>query len=334
MTAPSRNSTYQCEGRKDHPESLAQQRSGRLPGPRDSIAGGRRRGGSGYPRVMHSMRELWLRLEAVHAVTYFGDESREAARRSGLRGFWMGYFGFRASPLGPVDANTVASAFYNFAPRMIDRSIPDAWTFADPQDLVCTRAAGAAATLRRVGGPELERALASLPELQMAASAGIVADGGLCGPNRSLSIHSDPVEALWQACTTLREHRGDAHVQALRTAGVTGCESHLLIVAERQIPDEVLRDNRGWTNDEWNDRRESLLHRGLVGVDGALTDEGRSVRQRIEAETDHASQSCWDNIGQRVVANICEHIDPLAKAIVGSGTIPFPNPMGLSDVRA
>jgi cyanate permease len=72
-------------------------------------------------------REFWKRIESIHAVTYFAPESTEAARAAGLRGFWMGYFGFRAAPLGPVSAGVVEAAFANFETAMIQRSIPDAW---------------------------------------------------------------------------------------------------------------------------------------------------------------------------------------------------------------
>ncbi len=47
-------------------------------------------------------RALWRHFEAIHAVTYFAEESRSAAAEAGLKGFWMGYFGFRAAPMGPV----------------------------------------------------------------------------------------------------------------------------------------------------------------------------------------------------------------------------------------
>ena len=52
----------------------------------------------------HPARRLHHRLETIHAVTYFAGESRQAATDIGLKGFWMGYFGFRAAPLGPVGA--------------------------------------------------------------------------------------------------------------------------------------------------------------------------------------------------------------------------------------
>ena len=47
-------------------------------------------------------RRMWRVLEPYHAVTYFSDESRQAFKDAGLRGFWMGYFAGRAAPMGPV----------------------------------------------------------------------------------------------------------------------------------------------------------------------------------------------------------------------------------------
>ncbi|NOX29295.1 MAG: hypothetical protein GXP35_04490 [Actinobacteria bacterium] len=55
-------------------------------------------------------------------MTYFAPESRQAAKDVGLRGFWLGYFGFRAAPLGAVTAGVVEASFYNFAPSMVARS--------------------------------------------------------------------------------------------------------------------------------------------------------------------------------------------------------------------
>jgi len=48
-------------------------------------------------------------VKVVHVTpTYFAPESRAAADACGLRGFWMGYFAFRAAPLGAVGPDVVA----------------------------------------------------------------------------------------------------------------------------------------------------------------------------------------------------------------------------------
>ena len=65
---------------------------------------------------MTPARTIWQQIEAVHAVVYFASEPAEAAKLAGLRGFWMGYFGFRAAPLGAVGPAAIVATFANFAP--------------------------------------------------------------------------------------------------------------------------------------------------------------------------------------------------------------------------
>jgi hypothetical protein len=142
-------------------------------------------------------------METVHAVTYFAGESIASARAVGLRGFWMGYFGFRASPLGEASAEQVVDAFYNFAPSMVERAIPDAWQFATPATLVEARAVSAAAALRRLFEPVEQLASNVNDVLRRAARHESHSPASsLFGANRQIA-RRDPVEELWQLCTTI-----------------------------------------------------------------------------------------------------------------------------------
>jgi hypothetical protein len=49
------------------------------------------------PDEMRTARKMWKALEPYHALIYFAPEAREAYAASGLKGYWMGYFGSRAS---------------------------------------------------------------------------------------------------------------------------------------------------------------------------------------------------------------------------------------------
>ncbi len=106
---------------------------------------GRHRGVSAPERSRGrpAARDWWRVIEPVHAVTYFAPESLEALRATGLRGFWMGYFAARVAPVGAVGPSTVAATFFNFHPLMIERSVPDAWSFADPLAVLAARRTGA-----------------------------------------------------------------------------------------------------------------------------------------------------------------------------------------------
>ncbi len=274
-------------------------------------------------------RQTWSHIESVHAVTYFASESIESATRSGLRGFWMGYFGFRSCPLGRVAPGIVEAAFANFAPSMVRRAIPDAWSFADPADLVLARARAAGSALRRVS-PQIERAAADLNESLEAVIASAMTIGRpLFAANVDVARFEDPVEQLWQNCTTLREHRGDGHVAALAAAGVAGPEAHLLIAAENGWSPSVFFDNRGWDSDQQQDTRTRLVERGLLDRSG-LTREGAALRARVEAATDERAAEPYElALGRDRWSDVVDRLAPVAADVIGSDTIPFPNPIGL-----
>jgi len=274
----------------------------------------------------HPARALWRRLEPIHAVTYFTAECRDANATVGLRGFWMGYFGTRAAPLGPVGPGVVEAAFYGFAPRMVRRAIPDAWSFAPPDRILEGRCRAAAGALRRLAPSfgDRDAAVVSLRRVvDHAADSGRV----LFAANRDLGPPDDPVENLWWLATCLREHRGDGHVAVLGAAGLDGCEAHVLFAAAAHVPNEVLRDNRGWTADEWRQATERLTRRRLLDEHG-ITNAGRALRQAIEAQTDELAGSALSVIDGDV-QGLVRALEPTARAIVGSGELPFPNPMGL-----
>ena len=277
-------------------------------------------------------REFWKRIETLHAVTYFGVESIEAAATAGLRGFWMGYFGFRAAPLGAVDPGVVEAAFANFAPSMVRRSLPDAWDFARPDTLVAVRSAAAATCLRRLCSDIDSVAPAANGALSQVVDRCDSLGHPMFAANRDVGPLDDPVAQLWQWCTTLREHRGDGHVIALAASGVDGCEAHVLLTAEQQLPPELLRDNRGWTVDQWHGAVRRLHERDLL--DGnELTAAGRRLRARVEQVTDSlALAPLTEALGEHGATQLIELLTPAAGAVAASGELPYPNPMGLPAV--
>ncbi|MEM9132983.1 MAG: hypothetical protein AAF962_08575 [Actinomycetota bacterium] len=268
-------------------------------------------------------------IEPLHAVTYFTAEAVDAARQAGLRGFWMGYFGCRAAPLGAVGPGTVEAVFANFAPSMVERAIPDAWTYAAPEVLVVARAEAAATALRRLV-PDIDAVAERTTEpLGRIADAATSIGRPLFAANRGIGPFDDPVARLWQLCTTLREHRGDGHVVALAAADITGCQAHHLLAASLGWPDDVFFDNRGWSTDDRASARSALVDRGLVDDDG-LTEHGALVRARIEATTDDlAATPITQALSAAAIAELLDALSPAAVAVTTSGELPFPNPMGL-----
>jgi hypothetical protein len=273
-------------------------------------------------------RELWQRFETVHAVTYFTPECRDAHQAAGLKGFWMGYFAGRAAPLGAIGPAVVGSLFFNFHEAMVRRALPDAWERATPAAVIAERSAAAAAALRRLDPSIDERAARVNRSLRLAVEAAPAVGRALFAANRELEPDDD-VEALWQWCTSLREHRGDGHVAALTSAGLDGCQVHALLVAATGTPAEVHRDARGWSADDWDEAVDGLQRRRLLDGDGALTVAGAELRDEIESVTDRLAAEPWADMEPSELAAVAGELDTAARAVQGAGEIRFPNPMGL-----
>lgn len=271
-------------------------------------------------------RRLWKAAETVHAVTYFSEESIAAARELGYRGFWMGYFAFRAAPLGPVGPAAVEALFNNFHADRVARALPDAWEIAPPSVAIDRRRGAAAEALRRFGveGPD-EYLLQA-----MFGSVATIAPHGraMFAANRQIAPTGDPVADLWQWCTTVREHRGDGHVAALAVLGIDGLEATVLLAADLGIDLELFEQSRGWERRHIDAALSRLGQHGLVDEDGGLTESGRSLRQEIEDLTDRQAFGVLSRLGEAHEL-VLAHLEGAAEAIRSAGAIPYPNPIGL-----
>lgn len=275
-------------------------------------------------------RQAWQLLETIHAVTYFADECRTAPRDLGLKGFWMGYFASRAAPMGEVSAGVVSATFFNFHDDMVHRAIPDAWDHARATDVLEARRTAATAALRRLV-PEIDAvADGVLTFLWRVLDAAEPAGRPLFSANRDLEEPEDPVAELWQAATTLREHRGDGHVACLTSEGVGGCEAHVLFAATEAVPVEVLRDARGWSVEEWDDAARFLRSAGFLDNEGEATERGHVLREQIERRTDELAVVPYSALADDQRDRLIEVLMPAARAIVASDVIRFPNPIGLA----
>jgi hypothetical protein len=276
-------------------------------------------------------RVIWHRLEAINAVTYFSLECREAPARLGLKGFWMGYFACRAAPMGAINAAVVEATFFNFRADRVRRAVPAAWSYASPEDILDARASSAAAALRRLlSDSEAEQLAADAsPVLESAIGCATPAGRPLFAANCDVTRPDDPVAALWQAATTLREHRGDGHVALLTGAGLDGCEVHALFAACEDVAPKLLEDGRGWSSQDWQAALDRLKVRGLIAGDSRPTTNGRRLRQRIERRTDELAVSPYEAVGEERVEQLVALLGPAVRRITSAGEIAFPNPMGL-----
>jgi helix-turn-helix protein len=281
---------------------------------------------------------MWTLFEPVHAVTYFAPAALEAYKAAGLRGFWRGYFAGRAAPLGAAGPAAVTASFYNFAPSFVARAVPGVWELISPDDALRVRSDGAMAALRellagrdaevKAAAGLLDRALDGLdyPGRVLSAANGALDGAGALGGAGAPGGDGEDLGRLWQATTTLREHRGDGHFAALVAADVDGCEV-LVLRCGLDMDRATMQPIRGWTDDQWDAARGRLAGRGLIDADGTITDAGREVHAAVEAATDQAAERPWARLGEAGVDELAEALLPLAVAC--AQVVPYPSPIGV-----
>jgi hypothetical protein len=275
-------------------------------------------------------RRLWRTLEPVHALTYFAPESTAALKAAGLRGYWMCYFAGRSAPMGAASAPVVEATFYNFAPWLVQRAIPDAWSFASSGAVLEARWQGVAEALGPHAVDLPTSSIATARTLLERAVDGLCCDGrSLAAGNAALPLPDAPLAALWQLITTLREFRGDGHLAALVCAGLSGIEAHVTLVGAGVITREVLLGARGFTEEEWDATEHSLLERGLLVEDRTLSEAGEALRTEIEAATDRAAAAPWARLGDEGCGQLRTVLKPLTDSVARTGVIPSINPIGL-----
>jgi hypothetical protein len=273
-------------------------------------------------------RAMWKLFEPIHLVTYFDQRCLDGFVAAGVRGFWRGYFAGRSAPLGPVGAAPVIAAFYNFSPAMVSRALPAVWAMASPEDVLRARADGA---VRALTGLLPEVPVSDIEEaaglLETAAAAAEPAGRVLGAANRALPPYTDPYARLFQAATTLREHRGDGHVAALVAANLGPTEILTLRCGRGDMNRETMQSVRGWTDEEWTAAQARLIGRGLLDGDGKATQAGDELFATAEDATNVAAEAPWSALDPSAVERLQALLTPIARTC--RSVIPDINPMGL-----
>jgi hypothetical protein len=274
-------------------------------------------------------RRTWRTVEPLHGMIYFSSEAAAEFAALGLVDR-MGYFGSRSAPLGAVGAEVVIATFYNFRPELVRASIPAAWERATPAQLIDARLRAADGALRRslpdaIGTPELSEA-AGLARSAAETACEHVEGRPLFAGHAALPWPDDDHLVLWHAQTLLREYRGDGHIAALVSAGLSGLEAAITHVATGDVPGGVMASTRAWPADEWDAGAEGLRARGILeaGTDLVLTGAGRAQRQWIEDATDAAAVAAYEPLGEDGCARLRALARPWSRAIVDGGLLAPP----------
>ncbi len=278
-------------------------------------------------------RALWRMLEFLHSTVYYAPERPEIYAELGFKGGWMGYFATRSGALGQVPPSVVTACFYGFAPRMVERALPDAWEYATPSQAIDGRYEVFHRASTRLLGADVGRwASSTLADELVTTVDGIAPHGSpMFAAHANLEKPAPVHLRLFWAAAALREYRGDAHIAALRLRGILPVESHILMVALGLVPRDQ-RNYRGWTEEEWAAGVASLTERGWLDAAGGVTREGQRRRSQIERDTDRVSALAWENRDDQWRVEMVGQLAPLVGQLVTGGAVPFPNGMGVAPV--
>ncbi|MGC5011676.1 SCO6745 family protein [Streptosporangium sp. DT93] len=268
-------------------------------------------------------RQSWRRLEPLHGMIYFVPEATERYAALGVDGR-AGYFASRAAAFGAASAELVIATFYNFHPALVRGHLPAVWRVTTPEKMLDARLEAADAALRRAGIHEIDTLDDTAELAARAAREACEHPQGrpLFAAHAALPWPSEPLPKLWHAQTLLREFRGDAHVATLLAEGVGPLDALVLHAATGQVPTVFLKFSREWPEEEWAAATERLRERGLVRGE-ELTDEGRTLRQRIEDRTDELALPAYAALSDEELARLAEQARVFGRTVVDAGLLTF-----------
>ena len=207
--------------------------------------------------------------------------------------------------------------------RSIVRAVPAVWEIADPDDVVEARFEAAA----ELFGPVVESLGDSIVDqltskLQRACETLELGGRPLYAAHASLSEPKSRGAMLWHTITLLRENRGDGHIAALATEGVSGIEANIIHIASGRIPKEFITNTRGFSDEEWSSAISTLSERGLLSEDEGLTAAGEDLKTRVEDATDRLSSLPVLALGSDV-SDVIEKLNQVTKIIKESNKLPI-----------
>ncbi|WP_327265363.1 hypothetical protein OG444_31315 [Streptomyces sp. NBC_01232] len=272
-------------------------------------------------------RRCWhAAINPLHATIYFSPDLAKELAALGVTDPVAVNLAGRAAAMGAVGPGTVTAAFYNYRHDLLARHLPAVWDTATPEQVLAARLRAADSTLRRLLGPET----VDSPEMAEAADLAVRATEGCTRHARALyAAHADlpvpdaPHLRLWHATTLLREHRGDGHLAALLFAGLDPVEALVSHTATgRGMTTKWIKATRGWEESDLDAATGRLRERGILDADGGLTDEGKAVRERLEADTDRLDAAPYEHLGEQGLARLAELGGGFVTKAVGAGAFP------------
>ncbi len=265
-------------------------------------------------------RRMFELVEPIGVIPYSADEPNETMFALGFTNYWDTYFAGRAAPLGHTTAEVVDALFYNFAPGEVARHIPKVWSTTTPEQAIAARRLGCSNALRRILADHIDTpAFARGTELLLAAATSAPAEGRpMYAALRALAVPDDVVTRLFHAASLLREHRGDGHVAALMVEGIGGLEAHVLLALDMDMPAEKFGRIHHLPAAQIAAVIGGMRDRGLIGDDGRLSEQGRTVKERVESLTDDLAAKPYESLQPRELDELVAALEPLAVLLLAA----------------
>jgi hypothetical protein len=270
-------------------------------------------------------RRLAMALEPVAGQVYFAAECHQRYEKLGFspspgvlaNGVHLpdgpAYFTSRGSVMGQVPGELVAAAFAVFNPEVVVPAVTFGWSLCDAATVGVARTDGATAQLERILGEEPD-GLDRVTELLMCAVNPLRPEGRpLYAGLLHLGLPGTPVGDMWRLADMLREYRGDSHTAAWISAGLNATEIGLLSELYWGLPMRSYVRTRAWSDQQLDEAEEGLTTRGLL-AGGAMTDQGRDLRESIEHETDRQCEVIVESLGD-AFGELIDLMTPWGEAI-------------------
>jgi len=263
---------------------------------------------------LEQARRLLQALEPIAAAHWFAPEWREEMSAAGLDDYAPAYFCSRAAPLGAVPWQVVHGLFYNWNPALVQMAVR--WDLCAPADAWAASLRGVRRVMERVLGAAdpalIERAATILRE----PAAGCPQQGrALYASYAALPWPDDPIAAMWQAATALREFRGDTHVAVLVAHGIGPIEAIVLNAAWIGADLPRYAGTRMWSENNLNETVAALRDRAFLDAGGAITDGGGKFREMIEIDTDRRALAPVEMLGA-AVEDVLAAVEPIATMVL------------------
>jgi hypothetical protein len=274
-------------------------------------------------------RRLAMALEPVAGQVYFAAECHQRYEKLGFspspgalaNGVHLpdgpAYFTSRGSVMGQVPGELVAAAFAVFNPEVVVPAVSFGWSLCDAPAVCAARTDGATAQLVRILGEEPD-GLGRVTELLARAVGSLRPEGRpLFSGLLHLGLPGTPMGDMWRLADMLREYRGDSHTAAWISAGLNATEIGLLSELYWGLAMRSYVRTRAWSDAQLDEAEEGLTSCGLLSG-GAMTDQGRQLRESIENDTDRQCEVIVDALGG-TLGELIGLMTPWGEAIRAAG---------------